>query len=143
MAPAADLYLVCVRDAAGLGLAVRYARSRGIHIVNHSASWFNTGRGDGTGAAGTPEGIVAAARAAGILWVNSAGNRAQQHWSGSFVDSNANGWSEYAPGDEGNTVVVPAGSYFCAALKWDDWPASAEDYDLYLTRSPGGAIVSR
>jgi subtilisin family serine protease len=142
VAPAADLYLVCVRDAAGLGLAVRYAREKGIHIVNHSASWFNTGRGDGTGAAGTPEGIVAAARAAGILWVNAAGNRAQQHWSGSFVDSNANGWSEYAAGDEGNTVVVPAGSFFCAALKWDDWPSSAEDYDLYLTRSPGGGVVS-
>ena len=142
VAPAADLYLVCVRDAAGLGLAVRYARAKGIHIVNHSASWFNTGRGDGSGAAGTPEGIVAAARAAGILWVNAAGNRAQQHWSGSFVDSNANGWSEYAPGDEGNTVVVPAGSFFCAALKWDDWPSSTEDYDLYLTRSPGGRIVS-
>ena len=143
VAPAADLYLVCVRNAAGLGLAVSYARARGIKIVNHSVSWFNTSRGDGTGAAGTPEGIVAAARAAGILWVNAAGNRAQQHWSGSFVDSNANGWSEYAPGDEGNTIVVPAGSYVCAALKWDDWPASAEDYDLYLTRSPGGAIVSR
>jgi hypothetical protein len=69
-------------------------------------------------------------------------HRAQQHWSGSFVDSNANGWSDYAPGDEGNTVVVPAGSFFCAALKWDDWPSSAEDYDLYLTRSPGGGIVS-
>ena len=75
--------------------------------------------------------------------MNAAGNRAQQHWSGSFVDANANGWSEYAPGDEGNTLVVPAGSFACAALKWDDWPASAEDYDLYLTRSPGGAIVAR
>ena len=31
----------------------------------------------------------------------------------------------------------------CAALKWDDWPASAEDYDLYLTRSPGGEVVSQ
>jgi subtilisin family serine protease len=143
VAPAADLYLVCVRDVAGLGLAVGYARAKGIQIVNHSASWFNTGRGDGAGAAGSPEGIVAAARAAGILWVNAAGNRAEQHWSGSFVDANANGWSEYAPADEGNTLVVPAGSFACAALKWDDWPASTEDYDLYLTRSPGGAVVAR
>ena len=143
VAPAADLYLVCVRDAAGLGLAVGYTRAQGIQIVNHSASWFNTSRGDGTGPAGTPEGVVAAARAAGILWVNAAGNRAQQHWSGAFLDVNANGWSEYAPGDEGNTVVVPAGSFICAALKWDDWPGSAEDYDLYLTRSQGSGIVAR
>jgi subtilisin family serine protease len=142
VAPAADLYLVCIRDMAGLGLAVGYARSKGIQIVSHSASWFNTGRGDGAGAAGSPEGIVAAARAAGILWVNAAGNRAEQHWSGSFVDANANGWSEFAPGDEGNTVVVPAGSFACAALKWDDWPGSFEDYDLYLTRSPSGGVVS-
>ena len=139
IAPAADLYLVCVRDVAGLGLAVSYARSHGIQVISHSVSWFNTSRGDGLGGPSTPEGIVAAARAAGILWVNAAGNRAQQHWSGAFVDANANGWNEFAPGDEGNTVVIPAASYACAALKWDDWPASAEDYDLYFTL-PSGAI---
>jgi subtilisin family serine protease len=142
MAPDAKLYLVCIKDVAGLGLAVAYARAHGIQIISHSASWFNTGRGDGSGPPDTPEGIVAGARAAGILWVNAAGNRAQQHWSGPFVDSNANGWNEFAPGDEGNTIAVRSGEISCAALKWDDWPASAEDYDLYLTRSPGGAVVS-
>jgi len=142
MAPDAKLYLVCIKDVAGLGLAVDYARAHGIQIISHSASWFNTGRGDGSGPSDTPEGIVAAARAAGILWVNAAGNRAQQHWSGAFVDSNANGWNEFAPGDEGNTIAVGSGEISCAALKWDDWPASAEDYDLYLTHSPGGAVVA-
>ena len=39
--------------------------------------------------------------------MNAAGNRAQQHWSGTFVDANANGWNEFAPGDEGNTIVDP------------------------------------
>jgi subtilisin family serine protease len=142
MAPDAKLYLVCVRDVAGLGLAAAYARAHGIQIISHSASWFNTGRGDGSGPPDTPEGIVAAARAAGILWVNAAGNRAQQHWSGTFADSNANGWNEFAPGDEGNTIAVRSGEVSCAALKWDDWPASSEDYDLYLTSSPGGAVVA-
>ena len=37
---------------------------------------------------------------------------------------------------------MPSGGLSCAALKWDDWPASAEDYDLYLTRSPGGAVMA-
>ena len=142
MAPDAKLYLVCIKDVAGLGLAVAYARAHGIEIISHSASWFNTGRGDGTGAPDTPDGIVAAARAAGILWVNAAGNRAQQHWSGTFVDANANGWNEFAPGDEGNTIAVRSGGVACAALKWDDWPGSAEDYDLYLSRSPGGTIIA-
>jgi subtilisin family serine protease len=74
--------------------------------------------------------------------VNAAGNRAQQHWSGTFTDTNANGWNEFAPGDEGNTITLPPGTFTCIALKWDNWPASAEDYDLYLTRSPGGAVVA-
>ena len=141
IAPAADLSLVCVRDAAGLGQAVNYAQAHGISIISHSASWFNTARGDGNGAPFSPEGIVAAAHAAGILWVNAAGNRAQQHWSGSFVDANANGWNEFAPGDEGNTVRIPGNTYACAALKWDDWPGSAEDYDLYFT-APNGSVSS-
>ena len=85
MAPDAKLYLVCAQTVAALGRAVEYAKAQGITIVNHSVSWFNTSRGDGTGAADTPEGIVATARAAGILWVNAAGNRAQQHWSGTFT----------------------------------------------------------
>lgn len=140
IAPAADLYLVCVRDTAGLGRAVDYARAHGITIISHSVSWFNTSRGDGLGPANTPEGIVTAAHAAGILWVNAAGNRAQQHWSGTFSDANANGWNDFAPGDEGNTVVIPRNSYACAALKWDDWPGSAEDYDLYFTL-PNGSVA--
>ncbi len=142
MAPDTKLYLVCIKDVAGLGMAVAYAQAHGIQIVNHSVSWFNTGRGDGSGAPDTPEGIVAAARAAGILWVNAAGNRAQQHWSGAFVDTNSNGWNEFAPGDEGNTIAVRGGGVACVALKWDDWPASAEDYDLYLTRTVGGSVAA-
>jgi len=142
MAPGARIYLVCVQSLAALGQAAEYARAQGIQIVSHSVSWLNTSRGDGNGPADSPEGIVAAARRAGILWVNAAGNRAEQHWSGTFADSNANGWHEFAPADEGNTIVVPAGGYVCAALKWDDWPTSAEDYDLYLTRSPAGTIAA-
>jgi subtilisin family serine protease len=142
MAPDAKLFLVCIKDVAGLGLAVGYARAHGIEIISHSASWFNTGRGDGSGGPDTPEGIVAAARSAGILWVNAAGNRAQQHWSGTFVDGDANGWNEFAPGDEGNTIAVRSGAVACVALKWDDWPASAEDYDLYLTHSAGATVVA-
>jgi len=142
MAPGAQLYLVCAQSIAALGLAEEYARARGIQIISHSASWFNTSRGDAAGPPGTPAGVVAAARAAGILWVNAAGNRAEQHWSGTFVDDDGDGVHEFAPGDEGNTIVVPEGIVTCAALKWDDWPASAEDYDLYLTRSPDGAVVA-
>jgi hypothetical protein len=78
--------------------------------VNHSVGWFNSSRGDGTGAAGTPDAIVADARANGILWVNAAGNEAQHHWSGAFVDANLNGYQDFAPGNELNTFVVASGA---------------------------------
>jgi subtilisin family serine protease len=141
MAPDARIYLICVSNVAALGRAKDYARAQGIRIVNHSASWFNAGRGDDTGGPDTPTGIVAAARAAGILWVNAAGNRAQQHWSGTFADGDANQWHEFAPADEGNTIFLGANQQTCIALKWDSWPVTAVDYDLYLVRASDGSPV--
>src|SRR3990170_3209779 len=134
MAPAAQLYLICIASLVNLGQAKDYAIAQGIKIVNHSVGWFNTSRGDGTGAAGTPDAIVADARANGILWVNAAGNEAQQHWSGTFGDTDANRWHEFAPGDELDQLSISAGSGVCIYLKWDDWPATAQDFDLYLFR---------
>jgi subtilisin family serine protease len=142
MAPDAQLYLICAQSIAQLGQAKNFARSRGVHVVNHSASWFNSSRGDDTGGPDTPTGIAAAARAAGMLWVNSAGNRAQQHWSGTFGDQDADGWHEFAPGDEGNTIAMPSGARTCIALKWDAWPVTALDYDLYLLRVDNGAPLT-
>jgi hypothetical protein len=142
MAPAASIYLICAQTVAALGQAKDYARAQGIDIVNHSASWFNVGRGDDTGGLDTPTGIVADARAAGILWVNAAGNRAQQHWSGTFSDLDADSWTEFAPGDEGNTILLGANQQTCVALRWDSWPVTALDYDLYLTRANGTTAAS-
>jgi Subtilase family/PASTA domain len=74
--------------------------------------------------------------------VNAAGNRAQQHWSGTFSDADGDGWHEFAPGDEGNTIVIPPGIRSCVALKWDGWPGTAVDYDLYLVRDSDGTLVA-
>ena len=34
-----------------------------------------------------------------------------------------------------------AGDTMCAALKWDSWPASSQDYDLYMFTSANGTAV--
>ena len=39
MAPAAQLYLICVHTDVELGQAEQYAKANGIKIVNHSVSW--------------------------------------------------------------------------------------------------------
>ena len=134
MAPGAQLYLICVATNVSLGQAKDYAIAQGIRIVNHSVGWFNTSRGDGTGAAGSPDAIAADARAHGILWVNAAGNSSQRHWSGTFVDTNANLWHEFAPGNELDDIGLAAGGGVCVFLKWDSWPTTMQDFDLYLFR---------
>ncbi len=143
MAPNASLYLICIDTEVQLAQAEAYAKSNGISIVNHSVGWFNSSRGDGTGAAGTPDGTVADAYANGILWVNSAGNFATQHWSGNFVSdgSGTHPWNLFAAGDPGNAFTLAAGASTCALLKWDSWPGTAQDYDLYVFRSSDGAYL--
>ena len=141
MAPSAQLYLLCVGTQVQLGQAKDYAKAQGVHIINHSVGWFNTSRGDGSGGAGTPDGIVEDARASGILWVNSAGNSAQRHWSGSFSSPDGDGFHNFTDSDEGNTIQINSGDQVCVRLKWDSWPTTAQDYDLYLVRLADGVFV--
>ena len=139
MAPDAQLYLVCVATEVDLANAETYAKSQGVQVVNHSAGWFGPSRGDGSG----PIGAVAAdARASGILWVNSAGNEAVTHWSGTFNDPDVDRMHEWAAsGDEGNTFVWPNGEVVCGFLKWDEWPTGVSDFDLGLFLSSSNTPV--
>jgi hypothetical protein len=149
MAPAAQLYLICINTEVDLANAEAYVKTQGIKIVNHSVGWLNDGRGDGSGGPGTPDATVADAAANGILWVNAAGNAAQEHWSGTFVDSGYKYNKTYALNlfsakdhNTGNGFWVSAGWRQCAFLKWDNWPRSAQDYNLLLVNQ-GGYVVAQ
>lgn len=138
MAPEAELFLVCVGTELDLAAAVSYVESHGVHIVNHSMGWFGPSRGDGTGYIGS---LVEHARAAGILWVNSAGNEAETHWSGTFAGGGdeVHDWAEN--GDEGNSFIWPNNSAICGLLKWDEWPAATSDFDLALIDAETNELV--
>ncbi len=130
VAPDATLHLVCIDDSGDLSQAVTYAVGAGVTIISHSIGWFNTGRGDGSGLL---QPIVQAARDGGILWINSGGNYAEKHWSGTFSDTDADDIHEFFGGtDETNDVEVPAGGTIDVLLRWDDWPTTSLDYDLWL-----------
>ena len=135
MAPGAALYLICMNSEVTLAQAEQYAKQQGITIINHSVGWFNTSRGDGSGGPGTPDAIVADARANGIVWVNAAGNEGTRHWSGTFVDTNGDGVHEFAGGNVRNPFNILPGARVCASLRWDAWPSTTEDYDLFLIDS--------
>jgi len=143
IAPAARLHLICVGTEVELAQAVEYVTANGIKLVNHSIVWFTSSRGDGQGPPGTPEHMVARARAAGVLWVNAAGNAAEKHWSGVFTDADRDGRHEFSGNDERNRVTLIAGKSFCAALKWDEWPATDENYDIYLRASEDDSQLAR
>jgi subtilisin family serine protease len=139
MAPDAELVLMCIKeDPLGVNIAVGAASGMGVTIINHSVGWMNTSRGDGSSTE-YPEYAVTTATDSGMFWVNAAGNEATQHWSGQFTASSISPYYHDfqvqwggEPGDHGNTVYVPKGEQLCAALKWDDWPESDQDYDLYV-----------
>jgi Subtilase family len=138
VAPAAKLHLICVDTPTSLGEAKDYVVANDIPIVNHSVGWFNVSRGDGNGEPGTPDAIVADARADGVLWVNAAGNYAQVHWSGSFSDPDGDGWHNFAGSDLGNEVELAGDG--CIFLKWDDWPLTDQDFDLFLKRTSDDVV---
>ena len=139
MAPDAQLYLLCEGGRTDLAQAEQFARSQGVKIVNYSAEWFNQGRGTND-PSDVVDQVVADAKAGGMLWVNSAGNDADMHWSGTFTDANGDGFGEFAPGSEGNSFVAPGGDVFCGFLKWDEWPAATSDFDLVLVDSNGSVV---
>lgn len=78
IAPAARLVFVNYHTQAEFEQAVDWIVANGIPIVSHSNS-FLTSPHDGTGRAAR---AVDRAAAAGVLWINSAGNYAQRHWAG-------------------------------------------------------------
>jgi len=138
MAPEAQLHLICVDTEVDLAAAEAYAKSQGIHVINHSMGWQGPFRNDGTGPIGD---IVADARANGILWVNSAGNQAQSHWSGTYApNGNIHVWNPN--GDQGNTFIWPNGEVICGFLTWDEWPVAVSDFDLGLLLSGANVLLA-
>lgn len=144
MAPEASLYLICVGDGlSALQSAVNYAKAQAIRVINLSAGYPGSNRGDGRGGPGTVEGMVADAVASGITWVNAAGNHAQRHWSGTFGPSPGGQWQEFVPGIDRQSFQLPYPAEVCAYLKWDEWPAARSDYDIFLFGADPVNPVSR
>ncbi len=139
MAPQAQLLLMKVGDEVDLENAKEEAIRQGAKIINHSVGWFNTNFYDGTGVINN---IVADARSRGVLWVNAAGNYARRHWQGTFRDTNNNKWHEFSAGNESLGISVNAGDQIGVFLTWNDWPSSANDYDLYLFNSNGTQVAA-
>jgi hypothetical protein len=149
MAPGATVHLYAWGTEVEFGNAVSdyIDNVSGKKVATMSVAWFNAGPYDGTGPINK---IVDGAQAAGVFWVNAAGNYQTSHWSGTAqqydsTDTIAFGSSfvqGYGP-DPDHVWSVPADTPITAFLEWNDWNddrdgnAGNVDYDLFLLRWDG------
>jgi hypothetical protein len=151
MAPGIQVYCIKINNEVHLENAKDYCLAQDVNIVNHSMGWFGGSNFDGQGLICD---IAEAADASGILWVNSAGNYARNHWQGNFGNSGeAEDYSSYRGGavdkpltnfsDGTNKLYVnymDAGQLLVAYLTWDAWAESNQDYDLLLYQDGLGLV---
>jgi pSer/pThr/pTyr-binding forkhead associated (FHA) protein/subtilisin family serine protease len=138
MAPNAELYLAFYDGTlVSMGQAVDWLLSQGVHIISNSTTGV-VGPMDGSDESAV---IVDRAAAQGVLWVNSSGNAAQEHYRGLYTDSDGDGLHEFPDGTEiiGLYIYAPQ---VTVALNWNDWQAVNEDYDLYLFDEEGNLVAS-
>lgn len=142
MAPGAQIYLLKIATDVDLSQAVNYAISEGVDIISTSLTFINITPGDGTGRFAT---LGATARDAGIFWATAAGNYRETHWGGGFQDQDGDNFHEFATAQEvnffgpgnGAAYSIPPGVVLQASIRWDDWTAVNQDYDLHLLRYNG------
>ncbi|GAA2785362.1 S8 family serine peptidase [Crossiella cryophila] len=140
MAPEAQLFLACVVDTMDFDDAAEWLRQQGVHIVTVALGFPGTGRGDGTGedveGAKAPANVVRQLRAAGVLVVAAAGNEGDKHLGGRLLGSDADGWQYLNGNAQGQGFSVSSGGTVTVELKWDAWPRTAVDFDLYVMSTP-------
>lgn len=132
-APAARYIFVNYHTEQEFLAAVDWLIQRRPDVVVHSNS-FIEGSFDGDG---QPARAVDRAAEAGIAWVNSAGNYAERHWSGTWADADEDDVLDW-PVTPGWTFTVGPGRPITFALSWDqDEGAEVTDLDLVLERADG------
>lgn len=95
--PAPRIYLLNGHGLTNVARAVRYAIENKIDVILYSQNWEYAGNFDGRGFINR---IVSQATAAGILWVNAAGNYRGRVYNGP-VTGTAGGWVPIGPGGGG------------------------------------------
>ena len=138
MAPEAELYLAYYDSTlVSMGQAVDWLLSQGVQIITNSTSGV-VGPMDGSDESSA---IVDDAASQGVLWVNSSGNAAEEHYRGRFKDTDGDNLHEFPDGTERMGLYLYAREVLIA-LNWDDWENVTEDYDLFLYDNEGDLVGS-
>jgi hypothetical protein len=137
IAPEASLHFVRVNGLTTLENAVDWAIREGIDVVSMSLSFFGESFHDGHGPVNEQ---IERLWAAGILMVTSAGNYADEHWSGTPTDADRDGVLEL-DGQARLALHFTAGTHR-VFISWDEFGDCSTD--LSATVFDGsGAIVGQ
>lgn len=140
MAPDAELYLAYYDGTdASMGLAVTWLMEQDVDIISNSTGSNGLTPMDDTGFAAE---LVDEVHAAGILWVNAAGNEAINHYRGKFTDTDGDNLHEFFP-DTQTLPFIPFGPGYQTSiiLSWNDWKNADQDYELILYDEDGNLIA--
>jgi hypothetical protein len=145
MAPDATLFLANFATDVELSNAVDWIINQGADIISASFG-SNYYPGNGTGPVCD---AVKRAHDSGIVWINAAGNEAENHWAGTYADNDRDRWHNFDGADEVLEFNLPAYVPVNVFLRWDDWgtwngsqySGSSQDYDLYLFIYSGSNLI--
>ena len=135
IAPGVSLYIANPPSRGDMQEAVDWMASQGVTVINFSAGWIFDGPGDGTSPLSvSPLNTVDRAVEDDILWVNSAGNNAQDTWFGDYSDPDSDGTIAFGgSNDEVIDIPLRACASYVVQLRWeDDWGGASTDLDLHL-----------
>ena len=134
IAPGATLYIATASSRADDLATVNWMTEQGVTIINRSMGRTYQGPGDGTSP--LPNNVftmIDAAVSGGALFVNAAGNSAEQTWYGAYSDTDGDGWHNFLGTDEINNFDLVGGKGYIFELRWEDsWDAAVRDLDLEL-----------
>ena len=145
IAPEVTLYIAKPQSRGDLRDATDWMASEGVSVINYSASWTFDGPGDGTSPlSASPLNTVDRAVASDILWVNSAGNKAQKTWFGGYSNPDDDKFINFISGNyEVNRLPLRACRSYRVQLRWeDDWNGASTDLDLYLYHIPSRTLTT-
>jgi len=145
MAPGAEIVLASAATTTEAAAAIAGLAGAGVELITSSVQFVTPdapplagpGREAGDGGSALCQAISDARAGAGTLYFQAAGNLAQSHWDGTYLDTDRDPYHEFAAGDEVDEIALGTAS-IATFLRWDDWPASSQDYDLELVVQNAG-----
>ena len=145
IAPDATLYISQPGSWGDLQETAAWMVGQGVQVINYSVSWVSYGPGDGTSpVSSNPLNTVDQAVDAGAIWINAAGNSAEDTWFGSYSDPDGDNRISFDGSDkEVNPISLQECRRYTVTLRWEDsWGGANTDLDLYLANRHTGELHS-